>query len=424
MPSSPPSPFVLRALPTLPAEVLTAILEDPRLSKRDLSNCCLVNKHFTALAQPLLFRHLRLWCGHSAVSIDEEPGYVLHEDTKLLFRALRDLRNSHLCQYPRKLSVATYGADQEWIVNSDEEDDDSDIEEGDEDRGHYGFTGEFDDPSTPLKRALRLMPQVCSIDVGELAWASKLVRNVVFRHGQRWKEIEVDGCLLTEGADEREWSTLPSLQKVVCSELQRGGSPIRPLPRGLRTLNTPFVPPPIEDDSPPIESQLRVLSASLSVYTLLRIPAYRHLQFLYLWSIWGDSSISSPSTISDFSTLPALRILSIRLEEVSSSVFTVVAAILRHLPPALLRLEFPSDIPFDELNTFLRSTGSVKPRILRLHKGHALARLDSEKSNALTAICREEEIKIEHLVSGQSFRCLPSIAYLSLIYPTLLPDYD
>jgi len=297
MPSSPPSPFVLRALPTLPAEVLTAILEDPRLSKRDLSNCCLVNKHFTALAQPLLFRHLRLWCGHSAVSIDEEPGYVLHEDTKLLFRALRDLRNSHLCQYPRKLSVATYGADQEWIVNSDEEDDDSDIEEGDEDRGHYGFTGEFDDPSTPLKRALRLMPQVCSIDVGELAWASKLVRNVVFRHGQRWKEIEVDGCLLTEGADEREWSTLPSLQKVVCSELQRGGSPIRPLPRGLRTLNTPFVPPPIEDDSPPIESQLRVLSASLSVYTLLRIPAYRHLQFLYLWSIWGDSSISSPSAL-------------------------------------------------------------------------------------------------------------------------------
>ncbi|GAA5850693.1 hypothetical protein JCM5353_004643 [Sporobolomyces roseus] len=384
MPHSPSSPPVVNSLPSFPNEVVTTILENPGLSQTDLLNCCRVCKHFVALAQPILFRHVYVLCGGPTILEDEERGYVLGDSTKLLLRSLSG--NPKLRQYPRKITIDDFTEEGEW--ESDEEADNG---------GYYSFSSEFDDPSTPLKRALPLMPKLCAMKVDEVIWRSELVRDVVFNRGQRWKEIDVGGELLTEGNDAREWSALPNIRKVKCAELQHGGLPNRPLPRGLQTLDTSLIPPPIEDPSSPIDSQLRVLHAPLSVDTLNRIPGYQHLQYLSLLQKWGDFGPLSSSTLSNFGTLPSLRFLSICIDHESAQTSGTLSSILRHLPPLLQYLEFPCLVPFNELNAFLQAKTYTCPRVLRLKSSYACAANRVEDLNALTAICLEREIKIEYI---------------------------
>lgn len=339
---------------------------------------------------------------------DDEPEFALDESTKLLFQVLS--AKPLLREYPRKLTIDTYPADLEWVVNSDEEEGDSEIEEGDESRGRYEFNSEFDDPSTPLVRALGLMPQLAAIKLGEVVWRSDSVRDVVFDRGQRWKEIDVGGQLLTEGIDGREWSELPNLRKVSCTELQHGGLPNRPLPRGLQTLDTHLVPPPVEDPLSANDSHLRALRASLSVDTFNRIPGYQHLQYLYLWQQWGDFGNLSSSTLSNFGTLPSLRFLSICIDHESAQTSGTLSTILRHLPPLLQYLEFDWLIPLNELNAFLQATTSTSLRILRLKTSYVRAPDRAEELNALTALCLEKEIKIEYIEFCEFFRsCIFSL---------------
>lgn len=391
MPQTALSPPIAKLHPIVPVEVMDMILAAVQ-SNLVLAICCRVNKHFRERCQPALYRHLQISCDSPSIEPDDYiPGYVLSQGTKLLFRTLEE--NKDLRQYPRKLTLDAGGdAEQEWVV--DDEEGDSDVEEGDESRGHYEFTSEFEDPSEPFERCLRLLPKIDSVCLDSLAWWWRPVRDVLFDNGERWKEITVDGELLREEDDQRDFRQLRILEVLDCTSLRPSRLPDQYLPRSLKTLITRIYEPPVGD--PSTDYQLQTLRAILSAETIIRVPVYRQLHHLHLVQHFGDFEPLSPEALLAFQSLPNLGFLSIDLDERDPDYFSAVTSLLQYLPASLSRLDFPNIIPFDILNPFITSRSNRAPLILGLRADRARKEgLQAELESVRTA-CEEAGIKLEY----------------------------
>jgi len=296
----------------LAVELINMILENVK-RPLDLANCCRVNKDFKKLCQPSLYRHLRISCCTPLIAPDDYiSGYVLSESSKLLFRTLEG--NKVLRQYPRKLTLDADGdAEQEWIVDDDGQEGDSEVEEGDESRGHYEFNSEFEDPSEPFERCLRLLPKIDAVDLDSLVWWWRPVRDVVFNHGERWKEIKVSGELLTEEGDERDLSVLSRLEKLECERIGETDLDDQYLPSRLRTLDARDCSLPAGD--PSSNYKLHKVLTALTAETIAHLSSYQNLQRLHLYQNWDDLEPPLPDVLPGFQSLPALHFLCLSLDK-------------------------------------------------------------------------------------------------------------
>lgn len=374
----------------LPVELIDAILASVQVHS-DLAKCCRVNKHFLSCCRPALYHRLPVLCGTPLIEPDDYiQGYNLSESSKKLLQTLK--ANVHLRRYPRKLSLEIVGAEQEWVVNSDEEEGGSDVEEGDTSRGYYEFDYEYGDPSHPLEMFMGLLPRATSVYIDNSAWWWRPVRDVVFGNGARWKEIKVDGELLSEEGDQRDLRELRNLEKLECTSMGYTGLPDQNLPRTLRTLRTWGYQLPKGKSS--VDYQLRHLRATMFAETIIHLPAYQQLRHLHLDQSSDAFEPLPPTALLDFQSLPNLRSLSFTLNGQLYSHATATASLLAHLPPSLSRLEFPDKVPFDVLDHFVKHRSNQTPLAIGLQEVVASEEVDKKEFDQLATLCREQRIEI------------------------------
>jgi len=401
--------------PIFPIEVTEMILGNVKMQK-DLANCSRVNKHFKKRCQPALYHHLRISCGAPRTAPDDYiSGYVLSESSKLLFRTLEG--NKVLRQYPRKLTLDADGdAEQEWIVDDDGEEGDSEVEERDESRGHYEFNSEFEDPSEPFERCLRLLPKIDAVDLDRPVWWWRPFRDVVFNHGERWKEIKVSGELLTEEGDERDLRVLSRLEKLECERIGETDLDDQYLPSRLRTLDARDCSLPAGD--PSVDSQLHKVLTALTAETITYLPSYQNLQRLHLYQNWDDLEPPLPDVLPGFQSLPALHFLCLSLDKLSPSFAAATAALLAHLPPSLSRLEFLDIIPFDILAHFVQHRSGTTSLAMGFKEDAVRQEGCKEEFEHLAILCQEKGVEIYLLPRSSYSWCMSSH------YEPSIPSFD
>ncbi|GAA5857067.1 hypothetical protein JCM5353_004714 [Sporobolomyces roseus] len=381
-------------------ELINIILASIELHA-DLASCCRVNKYFLTRCRPALYHHLPVSIGGSTPASNSHPErYLLKESSELLLRTLEN--NKELQQYPRKLTLDTrYFAEQKRMAEGDPGQPVSEKGGGTGPRRHYQFPGsDFDDLSQPFERCLRLIPQMDSVEIDSTLWQWECITDVVFKHVDRWKEIELGGELLLWAGENENWDfrKFSRLEKLRCRKIGDTDLPGQHLPQSLRTLDTYDSSVPVGD--PSSEYQLRSVRAALTGETLDSLVSYPKVRYLHLVQNWYDCEPPLlPSTLVKLQTLPVLLFLSICLEYESSSIYNAAAAILQHSPPELQCLEFPCLIPFDELNSFLSTRTTPSPPLLRLGKTQACEPLNAERLDAVKAVCLQKEIHIEYITS-------------------------
>ena len=77
-----------RSPPSLPTELISQILQSPRLSKSDLARCCLVNRQFLSLSRLSLYRSVVITFLEDRQENRQEDRWYLDETTRLLIRTL------------------------------------------------------------------------------------------------------------------------------------------------------------------------------------------------------------------------------------------------------------------------------------------------------------------------------------------------
>jgi len=324
------SPLKSYSLP-LPTELISQILQSPRLSKSDLARCCLVNHEFLLLAQRQMYRAAYICL--PKISTPAFPQWLFSPSSHLLFRTLEG--NVGLRRHVRKLSMKA-----------------SNIKTRDVPATLRLTSGSV---SGVFRILIEMLPRLDSLKFDAETWQS--VRSLVFSRRNQWKTVSIS--ISTIFRQDQTWCDLPNLQELECHGFREKETMDISIPSSLQVLRINKNDPQILKGSP--NSQLRILHVVGSPETLSNIGDFPELQHLHIFRGLECQPLLPSSAFSAFSQLSHLRSLSLALWSVGDPILSAtLPSLLAHLPRSLDRLDFPERTPIEILSTYFQ-TSTFRP---------------------------------------------------------------
>ncbi|GAA5828005.1 hypothetical protein JCM5353_007659 [Sporobolomyces roseus] len=398
--------------PTLPTELVDQILHDPVLDMFDLAKCCRVSQNFLLRARPALYHSINI----SLITTNEEEldNLSLNERGRQLLDSVS--ASPSLGRLTRRINVEGYCSEllqvqeaAEACDNEEERAEFQDVFESLVERCRLSDPFEidkpeknvhtFEDPAEVIDLFLKAMPLATSLTMNADLWRYDSIKKSVVGQGDRLVELDVSGQDTKGRFDCKgdEALKLTRLERLRCSadySFQAKAS----LPDNLQILD-------ICDGSDlsrfhfSPSSQLRVLRVSASEESLSQIVNLRHLERLYfkLPAHYSDKSTLRHPTLSAFAKHPHLQFLSMQLANATSNGLTALP-LLSHLPTSLIRVDFPSAIPYDALFALLRSESTPSLRIIGVRRSF-MKQQDNVASTSnlqmLQTLCKEKGLRLE-----------------------------
>jgi len=348
-------PIASRHIPFLPNELISQILQSPRLPKSDLARCCLVNRRFLSLAQEQLYRTVLL------VLMEHRQRNVwdYSEPSRLLVRTLE--RSVSLSRIVLKLRFMG-----KWA---------SSTVAGSATRVKCASLARI------FEGIFVMLPRVVSLQVDAWIWNSGEVRKTVFQYGYLWETLKVRArTLLRDGKTLRDF---PILKELDCDQLPGQPQNAEPIPESLEVLKIMGNRPQTLRGSP--NSRLKILHVVGSPETLSHIGNFQELQHLHIFRGLECQPLLPSSAFSSFSHLAHLRSLSLALWSVGDPTLTAtLPSLLAHLPPSLDRLDFPERTPLKTLSTYFKL--EMSPPFRFLGYSPSKYRDKTEKCLSITAV--------------------------------------
>jgi len=328
-------PIASRQVPPLPNELISQILQSPRLSKSDLARCCLVNRRVLHLSRSWLYHTVTLLCFRG----ESENNWYFSDTSRLLLRTLES--NVALSQKVLRVKLKS---------------------RRDQTSGGTNATLKCASFSKALTFILDTLPELVSLELDGWIWERQETSNAIREYGHRWEGLHMRiAKVLTLG---RRWSDLPNLKELDCAQLSRRRQYDEPIPVSLEVLKINGNRPEILRGSP--NSRLRILHVVGSPETLSHIGDFQELQHLHIFRGLECQPLLPSSAFSAFSQLAHLRSLSLALWSVGDPTLTsTLPGLLAHLPASLDRLDFPERTPIEILSAYFNLEISPPFRFLR-----------------------------------------------------------